>query len=98
MKPVYIIALGILLSDTAQADSARPHSHQLLGQRPHAQVPAAKHESNEDAQWQGASLTTDRMQNAELDLEQAQQPAAYPKQMRLHFISKRPYGDMHVKK
>lgn len=95
MKSVYIFALGVILSGLAQAEPVSSLSQHFLGQRPHAQAPAAKNDSNENSQWQGAGLITDRLPNT----EGIEQPAAtHPKQMRLHFISKRPFGDMHGEK
>jgi hypothetical protein len=93
MKSVYTFALGVILSGLAQAEPVSSPSQHFLGKRPYAQVPAAKQLASEDnTQWQGAGLMTDRLPEAE-DVQQA--APAHPKQMRLHFISKRPYGDLH---
>jgi hypothetical protein len=53
--------------------------HNFLGRRPYAKAPVAKQQSPED-KWEGASIVTDK-------------PKGFDKhqQMRLNFMSKRPY-------
>lgn len=90
MKTVILIAIGTLLSGLVQAEPFSAHTNLFSAQRPYAKVPTAKHTQADD-QWQGASMVRDQLPPSEVNSKAVE----IRKQMRLHFISKRPYGDLH---
>lgn len=93
MKEMMVMFVMIGFICVAHAEGmAKGNQNQFLGRRAYAATPAEK-PSKAEAPWEGTGMVTNQMpdENAVTDTEKP-----HPKQMRLHFLGKRPFGDTHL--
>ena len=95
MKKILMLLAMVSFAGVAHADSVnrQPNANHFLGQRAFAAKPVAKADVYADTAWEGTGMVTDQIPGEDGVQEKSKQ---HPQQMRLHFLGKRPFGDMHV--
>lgn len=89
----WVLAMGLLTPNILLADGVANQTtisnQQFIGQRPFQQAPVDNKPYKSDDAWVGATMVTDEAPTEAVNTKQDKNT-----QLRLHFLGKRPYGDV----